>query len=97
MTRAPIDFRWVRRDHRVGVTLELLSTEYMQAVAEGGSGRKPYQDTQFCELYREYKKKLSPVMRQTHIAGRHAFIDFSGKRPRLFNGETGELTEVELL
>ena len=97
VTRAPIDFGWVHTElHRAGVTLELLWTEYMQAVAEGGSGRKPYQYSQFCELYREYKKKLSPVMRQTHIAGKHAFIDFSGKRPRLFNGETGEFTEVEL-
>jgi transposase len=97
VTRAPIDFCWVHRElHRAGVTLELLWTEYMQAVAEGGSGRKPYQYSQFCELYREYKKRLSPVMRQTHIAGKHTFIDFSGKKPRLFNGETGEFTEVEL-
>jgi transposase len=97
VTRAPIDFRWVHTElHRVGVTLELLWTEYMQAVAEGGSGRKPYQYSQFCELYREHKKKLSPVMRQTHIAGKHTFIDFSGKRPRLFTRETGEWTEVEL-
>jgi transposase len=96
-TRAPIDFRWVHTElHRAGVTLELLWTEYLQAVADGGSGRKPYQYSQFCELYREYKKKLSPVMRQTHIAGKTTFIDFSGKRPRLFNGETGEWTEVEL-
>jgi transposase len=97
VTRAPIDYRWCHTElHRAGVTLELLWTEYMQAVAEGGSGRKPYQYSQFCELYREYKKKLSPVMRQTHLAGKHTFIDFSGKRPRLFNGETGESTEVEL-
>jgi len=97
VTRAPIDFAWVHTElHRAGVTLELLWTEYMQAIAEGGSGRKPYQYSQFCELYREYKKKLSPVMRQTHIAGKHTFIDFSGKKPCLFNGETGESTEVEL-
>ncbi len=97
VTRAPIDFRWVHRElHRAGVTLELLWGEYMQAVAEGGSGRKPYQYSQFCELYREYRKKLSPVMRQTHIAGKRTFIDFSGKKPCLFNGETGEITEVEL-
>src|SRR5580692_8247718 len=97
VTRAPIDFRWVHTElHRVGVTLELLWTEYMQAVAEGGSVRKPYQYSQFCELYREHKKKLAPVMRQTHIAGKHTFIDFSGKRPRVFDGKTGEWTEVEL-
>src|SRR5271156_5582011 len=42
LTRAPIDFCWVHTElHRAGVTLELLWTEYMQAVAEGGTGRKP--------------------------------------------------------
>lgn len=97
VTRAPIDFGWVHMElRRAGMTLELLWSEYTQAVAEGGSGRKPYQYSQFCELYREYKKRLSPVMRQTHIGGKHSFIDFSGKKPRLYNGETGEFTEVEL-
>lgn len=97
VTRAPIDFCWVHTElHRAGVTLELLWTEYTGAVAEGGSGRRPYQYSQFCELYRGYKRKLSPVMRQTHIAGKSTFIDFSGKRPRVFNGKTGEWTEVEL-
>jgi transposase len=96
-TRAPIDFCWVHMElRRAGVTLELLWTEYLQAVADGGSGRRPYKYSQFCELYREYKKRLSPVMRQTHIAGKNTFIDFSGKKPRLFHGETGEWTEVEL-
>ena len=41
--RAPIDFGWVHTElRRVGATLELLWGEYLQAVAEGGSGRRPY-------------------------------------------------------
>ena len=37
--RAPIDFGWVHMElRRAGVTLELLWTEYQQAVADGGSG-----------------------------------------------------------
>ena len=48
---------------RAGVTLELLWSEYQQAVADGGTGRRAYQYSQFCELYRGYRKKLSPVMR----------------------------------
>jgi transposase len=95
--RAPIDFGWVHQElRRAGVTLELLWTEYQQAVADGGSGRKGYQYSQFCELYRAYRKKLSPVMRQTHRAGEKAFVDFSGKKPRLVDATTGEVTEVEL-
>ena len=95
--RAPIDFGWVHGElRRAGVTLELLWTEYQQAVADGGTGRRAYQYSQFCELYRAYKKKLSPVMRQVHRAGEKGFIDFSGKKPRYFDAATGEWQEVEL-
>ena len=95
--RAPIDLGHVHLElRRPGVTLELLWTEYQQSVADGGTGQKPYQYSRFCELYRAYAKKLSPVMRQTHRAGEKAFIDFSGKRPRLFERETGAWIEVEL-
>jgi transposase len=96
-TRAPIDFAWVHQElRRAGVTLELLWTEYQQAVVDGGSGLRAYQYSQFCELYRAYLKKLSPVMRQTHRAGEKTFIDFSGKKPRLIDRETGAWIEVEL-
>jgi transposase len=95
--RAPIDFAWVHLElRRAGVTMELLWSEYQQAIADGGSGQKPYQYSHFCELYRAYTKKLSPVMRQVHRAGERAFIDFSGKKPRIIDATTGEVTEVEL-
>ena len=95
--RAPIDLGHVHMElRRAGVTLELLWTEYQQAAVDGGSGLRPYQYSRFCELYRAYTKKFSPVMRQTHRAGEKAFIDFSGKKPRLVDRETGELIEVEL-
>jgi transposase len=95
--RAPIDLGWVHLElRRAGVTLELLWSEYQQAVADGGTGRRAYQYSQFCELYRSYKKRLSPVMRQTHRAGEKSFLDFSGKRPRIIDPTTGESIEVEL-
>lgn len=95
--RAPIDVGHVHLElRRAGVTLELLWTEYQQAVADGGSGLRPYQYSRFCELYRAYTKKLSPVMRQTHRAGEKSFLDFSGKKPHLVDRETGEWIEVEL-
>jgi transposase len=95
--RAPIDLASVHMElRRAGVTLMLLWSEYQQAVADGGTGKRPYQYSQFCELYGEYRKKLSPSMRQTHRAGEKAFVDFSGKKPRLVDGETGEEIEVEL-
>jgi transposase len=35
-------------------------------------------------------------MRQVHRAGEKSFVDYSGKRPRIVDQETGEVTEVEL-
>jgi transposase len=96
-TRAPIDFNWVHLElRRPGVTRQLLWTEYQQAVATGGSGKRPYQYSQFCDLYEEYRAKQQPSMRQVHRAGEKAFIDFSGKRPRIFDSTTGASVEVEL-
>jgi len=95
--RAPINLSWVHMElRRPGVTLELLWSEYQQAVAEGGTGKRPYQYSQFCELYREYRQKMSPSMRQTHRAGEKAFLDFSGKKLRIVAPATGEEIEVEL-
>jgi transposase len=96
-TRAPIDFNWVHMElRRAGVTRQLLWTEYQEAVASGPTGWRPYQYSQFCDLYEEHRAKLQPSMRQVHRAGEKAFIDYSGKRPRIVDATTGEVTEVEL-
>src|SRR6185295_7831953 len=82
--RAPVDFNWVHMElRRAGVTLQLLWNEYQQAVADGASGHRPYQYSQFCDLYREHRCKLQPSMRQVHRAGEKAFLDYSGKKPRI--------------
>ena len=78
------------------MTVELLWGEYQEAVADGDSGHTPYQYSRFCELYRGQAKRLSPVMRQAHRAGEKAFLDYSGKKLRLFDPAMGEATEVEL-
>jgi transposase len=75
---------------RVGVTLHLLWEEYREVHADG------YGYSQFCELYRRWARKLKPTMRQQHRAGEKTFIDFSGKRPHLIDGKTGEEIPVEL-
>jgi transposase len=96
-TRAPIDFNWVHMElRRAGVTRQLLWTEYQEAVASGPTGWRPYQYSQFCDLYEEHRAKLQPSMRQVHRAGEKAFLDYSGKRPRIVDATTGEVTEVEL-
>jgi transposase len=95
--RAPIDLRWVHMElRRPGVTLLLLWGEYQEAVAKDPSGKRPYQYSQFCDLYSEYRTKVQPSMRQVHRAGEKAFLDYSGKKPRITEPKTGEEIEVEL-
>src|SRR5215207_6788362 len=96
-TRAPIDYAHVHEElHRSGVTLQLLWAEYQESVAARGDGTKPYQYSQFCELYGAWRVRLKPSMRRVHLAGEKAFLDYSGKKPKIFDRETGESREVEL-
>lgn len=94
-TRVPVDFDWLHRElRRVGVTLLLLWGEY-QASAQH-EGRRPYQYSQFCELYTTWRAQRRMCMRQVHQPGDKVFIDYSGKKPRISDPETGEVFEVEL-
>ena len=85
------DVKWIHVElRRDGVTLSLLWQEYLKANPGG------YQYSQYCEIYRRHRKTLAPTMRQVHIAGEKAFVDFSGKKPKLVDARTGEEREVEL-
>src|SRR4051794_34590469 len=96
-TRAAIDYAHVHAElSRPGVTLQLLWFEYQESVAARGDGTKPYQYSQFCELYAAWRVRLKPSMRRVHRAGEKAFVDYSGKKPRLASEETGEVREAEL-
>ena len=39
---------------------------------------------------------MTPVMRQHHVAGDKAFVDYSGKRIGIADPETGEIREAEI-
>ena len=75
---------------RKGVTLALLHVEFVE-LHPGGLGYSA-----FCDRYREWAKRQSPVMRQVHLAGDKLFVDYAGMRPKLFDPQTGEIIEVEL-
>jgi transposase len=97
--RVPIDFPWVHRElRRTGVTLQQLWIEYREAAASVGavSGAAPYSYSQFCDRYATFRAKVDVTMRQVHRAGEKLFIDYSGKKPHIWNPETGEAIEVEL-
>ena len=89
--RARPDCAYIHRERkRDGVTLQLLWEEYAQVHPDG------YRYTQFCEIYRQWARRLRPSMRQVHRAGEKTFIDFSGKRPTVVDPRTGEARRVEL-
>lgn len=75
---------------RPGVTLALLHMEFLGAHPDG------LRYTAFCERYREWVKRRSPVMRQTHTAGDKLFVDYAGMKAKLVDPKTGEVVEVEL-
>jgi transposase len=75
---------------RVGVTLELLHLEYLEAHPTG------LRYTAFCDVYRDWRAKAGVVMRQVHKAGEKCFVDYSGKKPCYVDVRTGELVDVEL-
>ena len=95
--RAPIDFVWVHRElRRTGVTLQQLWLEYREAASAQWTMGAPYSYSQFCDLYAAFKGKVDVTMRQVHLAGEKVFIDYSGKKPCIWDRSTGEAIEVEL-
>lgn len=74
---------------RPGVTLEVLHLEYLERHPEG------YRYTVFCDTYREWAARLPVTMRQVHTAGEKCFVDYSGKKPKIVDPQTGQLVEVE--
>lgn len=75
---------------RKGVTLMLLNVEYLEQQPEG------YLYSAFCERYRAWLRKHSPVMRQVHIAGDKMFVDYAGTTLEIIDATTGEVTDCQV-
>lgn len=80
----------VREMRRPGVNLMVLWEEYREAHPEG------YGYSRFCDLYREFERRLTPVMRQHHAAGDKVFVDYSGKKVGIVDPATGIVREAEI-
>jgi transposase len=72
------------------LTLMLLWQEYKEGEPSG------YQYSQFCELYRQWRKKLDRSMRQEHRAGDKFFVDYSGSTLPIVEASTGEIRESQV-
>ena len=78
----------LRRPH---VTLMLLWLEHRETFPDG------YAYSQFCGLYKRWRRQVDVVMRQEHKAGEKLFVDFPGRQIPIFDGRTGEVVfEAEL-
>jgi transposase len=75
---------------RPGVTMTILWEEYRETHPDG------YGYSRFCDLLRGFERRLTPVMRQHHVAGEKAFVDYSGKRIDIVDSTTGEIREAEI-
>jgi transposase len=75
---------------RPGVNLMVLWEEYRE-LHPGGYGY-----SRFCDLFREFEARLSPVMRQHHVAGDKIFVDYSGKKIGIVDRQTGVVREAEI-
>lgn len=85
------DWQQIRQElGRKHVTLRLVWIEYRERHPNG------YGYSQFCELYRQWKKSLDMPMRQDHKAGEKVYVDYAGDRMAITDPETGEMRRVEI-
>jgi len=76
---------------RKGVTLQLLWFEYRELHPDG------YGYSQFCQRYRDWRRRRDVVMRQDHKAGEKMFVDFPGLTIPIYDSQTLEIAfEAEL-
>ena len=67
------DYAMIKKElPKKGMTLMLLWVEHKELHPDG------YEYSQFCQLYRDWRKKLDVTMRQDHKAGEKMFVDFPG-------------------
>jgi transposase len=85
------DWAAIHRElRRPGVTLQLLWEEH-RAVHPAGYGY-----SRFCELYRGWEGRLSPTIRQGHIAGERLFVDYAGTTLEVIDPSSGEARPAQL-
>ena len=75
---------------RRGVTLMILWEEHRAEHVDG------HGYSRFCELYSAWRKRLSPTMRQTYVAGDKLFVDWGGDTVPIIDPMTGEVHEAHL-
>jgi transposase len=91
-TERPLpDWLYIHNElRRKGVTLSLLWQEYKEQYPTG------YQYSQFCYWYRQWAKKIDPVMRQEHRAGEKLFVDYAGMTVPVYDHQAAKAREAQI-
>ena len=85
------DYDLVDRElRRKGVTRQLLWQEYKAANPEGFAYSK------FCDRLRDWRAAQGLSMRQTHLAGEKAFVDYAGQTVPVVDPRTGEVRDAQV-
>lgn len=85
------DFSQIHQElKKKGVTLMLLWQEYKESCPSG------YQYSRFCDLYRQWAKKLDLSLRQEYRAGEKMFVDFAGTTIPVTDQSTGEIKGAKI-
>lgn len=79
-----------RMSSEKGMVITVLHDEYFR------QAENPMSYTRFRRRLSAHLKKRGPIMRQIRVAGEEAFVDFSGKRPKITDPLTGKTRPVEL-
>lgn len=91
VSRKEPDWKSVNEElKKKGVTLLLLWKEYRADNANG------YRYSQFCHLYKKWKRKLHVSMRQNHRAGEKMFVDYCGKTVEIKNRSDETISNAQI-
>jgi transposase len=83
-------FPYMEREmKKTGVTQLSMWREYIELHSDG------YKSSQFCEHYKRWGKKVSPLMHMTHKMGDKMFVDYAGKLLDIVDEQTGELKAMQ--
>lgn len=83
--RPELNYEYLLQEiRRPDATLEALWEEYKQQNPTG------YQYSYFCDLFNQYRRRVTSSMRQEHKAGEKTFVDFGNSPLKIINAVTGE-------
>ena len=75
---------------RKGMTLERIWYDWIQAYSDG------YSYGYFCACYKRWCRAQKITMRIHHKAGERLFVDLAGKRMKVIDPSTGEVTKAQI-